>query len=71
LCAAGRQGEALTWQEAKAMLQASGRPDDTAQQAADLLAAIESMKYSGTGLSAQKTDDLAAQTRKIVKELIA
>jgi hypothetical protein len=71
LCAADRQGEALTWQEARAMLQASGRPDDKAQQAADLLAAIESMKYSGSGLSPQKTDDLMAQTRKSVKELIA
>jgi hypothetical protein len=70
-CAAGRQGEALTWQEARALMQASGRPGDKAQQAADLLAAIESVKYSGTGLSSQKTDDLAAQTRKIVKELIA
>jgi hypothetical protein len=71
LCAAGRQGEALTWQEARAMLQASGRPDDEAQQAADLLAAIESVKYSGTGLSPRKTDELAAQTRKRVKELLA
>jgi hypothetical protein len=71
LSAADRQGEALTWQEARAMLQASGRPDDKAQQVADLLAAIESMKYSGSGLSPQKTDDLMAQTRKSVKELIA
>lgn len=71
LCAAGRQGEALTWQEARALMQASGRPDDEVQQAADLLTAIESVKYSGTGLSSQKTDDLAAQTRKMVKELTA
>jgi hypothetical protein len=71
LCAAGRQGEALTWQEARALMQTSGRPDDQAQQAADLLAAIESVKYSGTGLSPQKTDDLVMQTRKMVKELIA
>jgi hypothetical protein len=71
LCSAGRQGEALTWQEARALMQAGGRPDDEAQQAADLLAAIESVKYSGTGLSPEKTDDLVVQTRKIVKELIA
>lgn len=71
LCTAGRQGEALTWQEARALMQASGRPDDKAQQAADLLAAIESVKYSGTGLASQKTNDLAAQTRKMVKELTA
>lgn len=71
LCAAGRQGEALTWQEARTLMQASGRPDEKARQAADLLAAIESMKYSGTGLSSQKTDDLVAQTRQMVKELTA
>jgi hypothetical protein len=71
LCCAGRQGEALTLQEAKALMQAGGRPDDEAQQAADLLAAIESVKYSGTGLSSQKTDDLVARTRKMVKELTA
>jgi hypothetical protein len=71
LCVAGRQGEALTWQEAKAMMQAGGRSDDKAQQAADLLAAIESVKYSGTGLSSHKTDDLVARCRQMVKELIA
>ncbi len=71
LCAAGRQGEALTWQEARALMQAGGHSDDKAQQAADLLAAIESLKYSGSGLSSQKTDNLMAQTRSMVKELTA
>lgn len=71
LCAAGRQGEALTWQEARALMQAGGRSDEKARQAADLLAAIESVKYSGAGLSSQQTDDLVAQTRKMVKELTA
>ncbi len=71
LCTAGRQGEALTWREAMTLMQAGGHSDDKAQQAADLLAAIESVKYSGSGLSSQKTDDLVAQTRQMVKELTA
>jgi hypothetical protein len=71
LCAAGRQGEALTWQEARALMKASGRPDEKAQQAADLLAAIESMNYGGAGLSSQKRDELVAQTGQMVKELTA
>jgi hypothetical protein len=68
---AGRVGEALTWQEAKALLQAGGQPDDTAQQAADLLAEIESLKYSGAGLSQEQLSDLLARTRPLVKELTA
>jgi hypothetical protein len=71
LCSAGRQGEALTWQEARALMQASGRTEDKAQQAADLLAAIESIKYSGAGLAPQKRKQLVKRTAKMVKELTA
>lgn len=71
LGAAGRVGEALTWQEAKALLQAGGQPDDTAQQAAELLADIESLKYSGAGLTQDRLSDLLAKTRTLVKELTA
>ena len=71
LSMAGREGEALTWQEARAMLENGGRSPESAQQIADLLAEIESMKYSGSPLSPHKKADLLARTRRMVKELTA
>ena len=71
LSVAGRLGEALTWQEAKILMQSSGRPEETAQEVADLLTEIESLKYSGAKLSQQQKSELMTHTRQMVKELTA
>jgi hypothetical protein len=67
--AANRSGEALTWKEAEALLLACGRDAESASDAADLLARIESSKFSGAVLSEARLTELVGQTRKIVRKL--
>jgi hypothetical protein len=70
LATAGRMGAALTWKEAEALLLASGRSAEEARQAAKLLAAIESSKFSGLTMSARQRDELLAQTRQTIRKLV-
>jgi len=69
LAAAGRIGAALTWQEAESLLLDSGRSVEEARLAAELLARIESCKFSGRPLSAPERDELLARTRQTVRKL--
>jgi hypothetical protein len=71
LSVAGRLGEALTWQEARTLMQHSGCSEEIAQKVTDLLTEIESLKYSGATLSQRQKSELMAHTRQMVKELIA
>lgn len=67
--AARRSGEALTWKEAETLLLDGGWDPDIARRAADLLAQIESSKFSGTALSAGKKDKLLTDVRHMVRKL--
>jgi hypothetical protein len=70
LAAAGRIGETLTWKEAESLLLGSGRSAEEAHQAAELLANIESSKFSGRSLSDSEREALLAQTRQTMRKLI-
>jgi hypothetical protein len=70
LSAAGRQGEALTWKEAESLLLGSGRSAEEAHQTAELLANIESCKFSGRSLSDSEREALLTQTRQTMRKLI-
>jgi hypothetical protein len=67
--AARRSGEALTWKEAEAVLLESGWAPEVARRAADLLVQIESTKFSGEALSAEKVDELLSDVRHMVRKL--
>ena len=67
--AAGRTGEALTWKEAASILLDIGIAKETADQAAELLSKIESLKFSGAASEAIPDRSLLDQTRKMVREL--
>lgn len=67
--AAGRTGEALTWKEAESTLLDIGIAKEAANQAAELLSKIESLKFSGGASEAIPDRRLLDQTRKMVREL--
>ena len=69
LAAAGRTGEALTWKEARNLLEAAGKSEDEANQAADLLSRIESHKFSGGALTEAQKRDLLNRTQTMVGKL--
>lgn len=69
LSAAGRHGEALTWEEAEKRLLESGKDTEFAKQCADLLARIESSKFSNTDLSEDQLKALLDSTRQMVRKL--
>jgi hypothetical protein len=64
-----RAGEALTWKEAESLLRDNGLDCAAARQAADLLAAIESRKFSGEPLPVDLANDLLERTHRIVRRL--
>jgi hypothetical protein len=64
-----RTGEALTWKEAEALLCDQGLDRATAREAADLLEAIESRKFSGSHLPAEMAGELFERTRRMVRRL--
>jgi hypothetical protein len=70
MAAIGRQGEALTWEEAEALLRQNGLDEERARQAAQLLVEIESAKFSGSTLSADQRQALLTQTRQMVRKLL-
>ena len=67
---AERTGEAMTWKEAETMLLERGLDAETARQAAELLARIESLKFSGAALDNDLQKELLDQTRKMVRKLV-
>lgn len=67
--AAGRKGQALTWQEAETLLQQSGCNEQDARQAAQLLTTIESSKFSGARLNADQRSNLLDQVKKMTRKL--
>ena len=69
LAAAGRTGEALTWKEAETMLRETGRTEEEARQAADLLSRIESGKFGAARLDDTAQGDLLEQTRRMIRRL--
>jgi hypothetical protein len=69
LAAAGRTGEALTWKEARALLKDCGKSNEEARQAAELLAQIESHKFSGAAMNEARRLDLLKQTETMVGKL--
>jgi hypothetical protein len=69
LAAAGRTGAALTWKEARSLLKACGQ-SAAAEPAAELLAQIESHKFSGTAANAARLNALIAETRAMVGKLL-
>jgi hypothetical protein len=69
LSAAGRYGEALTWEEAEKRLLESGQEAEFAKQCADLLARIESSKFSNAILSDDQLKALIDSTRQMVRKL--
>ena len=62
-------GAALTWKEAEALLLENGRSNEEARQAAELLAAIESCKFSGRAISDRERDELLTRTRQTIRKL--
>jgi len=66
---AGRSGEALTWKEAENLLCENGLDSATARQAAELLAAIETRKFSAAQPAAETREDLLERTRRMVRRL--
>ncbi|KJS30143.1 MAG: hypothetical protein VR64_17655 [Desulfatitalea sp. BRH_c12] len=68
---AGREGGALTWKEAQALLCGAGTDAATAAEAADLLTAIESIKFSGAPLTPDIHRDLLDRTRRMARRLAA
>jgi hypothetical protein len=66
---ADRTGEALTWKEAEFILLENNISEEEADQAAKLLANIESDKFSGARLEKHKNRELLDQTRKMVRKL--
>jgi hypothetical protein len=69
LSTAGRYGEALTWEEAEKRLLDSGQNPELARQCADLLARIESSKFSNTRLTGDQLKTLIGSTRQMVRKL--
>lgn len=67
---AGRGGEALTWKEAETLLREHGLDSATAREAAGLLAAIETQKFSGAQLPADSRHDLFDRTRRMIRRLV-
>jgi hypothetical protein len=67
--AAGRQGQSLTWKEAEEMLVRSGFDDTTAHGAANLLARIETAKFSGAALDDRQGDELLGMVRDMVRKI--
>jgi hypothetical protein len=70
MAAVGRQGEALTWKEAETLLKQSGLEEEPARQAAQLLAEIESAKFSGAALADAQRQTLLNRTRRTVRNLL-
>jgi hypothetical protein len=66
---ADRAGEALTWKEAETLLRDNGLDDAAAREAAALLEAIESSKFSGAHLAADAAADLYRRTQRMVRRL--
>lgn len=66
---AGRSGEALTWREAEALLTGCGAEAGVAHEAAALLTDIESSKFSGAQLGAERQRDLLEKTSEMVARL--
>lgn len=65
----GRSGEALAWKEAELLLIDSGVEAEQARQAAELLTAIESTRFSGAALSDAERKDLLERTRRMARRL--
>ena len=68
--ASGSKGEALTYMEAKAILENKGVDKELAVQAARLLEKIESAKYGGNALSASHKTDLLGETKNVVRRVL-
>jgi hypothetical protein len=68
---AGRSGEALTWREAETALTDAGEAQPFAREAAELLSAVESAKFSGRRLEADQRKDLLADVQQMVGRLVA
>lgn len=69
LFSAGRTGHALTWKETETWLQSAGWNALEARRAADLLAAIETARYSGSIPDADQCQELLEQTRMMVNKM--
>lgn len=67
--AADRKGEALTWKEAKMLLLENRFSEEEADEAAKLLAEIESIKFGGKSLSDDHRGVLLEQTRTMVRKI--
>ncbi len=65
----GRSGEALAWKETETLLQDNGVEPETARQAAELLTAIESSRYSGAHLADTERRELLDKTRRMIRKL--
>lgn len=66
----GRGGETLTWREAESALGEAGADTHLAREAAELLSAVESAKFSGRGLDADQRRELLADTRRMIGRLV-
>lgn len=66
----GRSGEALTWREAEALLNGCMSDGSTAREAAALLTAIESIKFSGAQPDEEVQKDLLDKTRDMMARLV-
>jgi hypothetical protein len=68
----GRGGEALTWREAEtALVVDAGEDPRLAREAAELLSAVESAKFSGRGLEADERSRLLTDVRRMIRRLAA
>lgn len=65
----GRSGEALAWKEAETLLIDSDVESGQARQAAELLTAIESARFSGAALRDAERQDLLERTRRMIRRL--
>ncbi len=66
----GRSGETLTWREAESALGEAGADAHLAREAAELLSAVESAKFSGRRLDVDQRRELLADTRRMIGRLV-
>ena len=63
----GREGQALTTEEASDILVSAGLPDDTAKDVSQLLSDIEGSRYSGNVINMDVKKDLLKRTKAVLK----
>jgi hypothetical protein len=68
---ADRSGEAITYQEAREILNQRGYPDNVVSQSVALLEKIESARYGGMHLDEHMEKDLLTLTGQLVKRSLS